>query len=937
MKRIFTNCVIVALLFIFSMSGRAQSDVTSLVLKNAGFDENIQFKLDDALTLTTSYNNTGYDYYQMQDVEGWDHALDTSSGINACGATYAFGSQSTINNVMPPATNYNDGTDGGCLGFSSGWTAQVGYAQSVVLPPGSYTIECAVYNNNPTATAGTSLFGWIPDGGTAVMTTKTSFAEQAWETDAVSFTLTDMATGKIQVGIGAANVSSNSIAKIFIDYVHVACTLDIPTIQSIYNEGLALYGDGSIMYASDLKAALDGYAQFSGQTDFSPELFAAAINLCTEVKFVRDINMILDLLDEAQALINGSHIGYSQAAMNALEATYTAASDAYDNGLYTISNIQTYLDQLQSAYNIAKASYVGMKIQYKFNNVTGNTVTNTATGAAGFNFDGTLYNDASVIKMGNYNVLSLGNGTGYLDMGTNAGYVLPGTTDYTVSVYYRVDKNATISGAGNFLWSFSTSNACSQTVGTYAAYRLNAQIYMLTNSGYGSEQSISLASPAAQDGWHNLVYRQEGTSGELLIDGLSVGTNLSLSNPNDVFTSPSLYNWIGRSPYTSDAYLKNTLVYDFEFYNQYVPDPQISTWAAVVPDLDNAYSYGSVGDFSQLSALIAQYNSALASFPVGDGVGQYSQDAVDTLKQAIADAQALVDENKVSQFLIDDEVASLTAAYNTFIGSVNSAAVYPVSEGADTPYDFEPGMYYIQIGDYYLTVPEDGVSNTYLQLREYIDNPDKLHNNQVWNIRYNYDYSVIDTVPPMPLYSFVSDSVVWDTDGTWHLDELCRMKKGDTPTAQSSDGSNWSWRCHQIFYNGTAFCITANSNSAGVLSNALIFPNETLNEQATNASLSQKVFNVVFRTIDDVVANPARPTGIETPKIVKTAKIYGAQGEIVVSGVSTGDKISVYDISGRLVRTVNASSVENRCSVTRGLYIVKVSGQTPAVGKVIVQ
>jgi len=942
MKRIFTNCVIVALLFIFSMSGRAQSDVSSLVLKNAGFDENIFFSTDSVKSLTTSPNNSGYDYYLMQVVYGWDIALDAINPTG-CGATYQYGALSTMNNVMPPTLDPNGGTTGGCLGINSGWGSRVGYSQNVVLPPGSYTIEYASFNNDQASgTQGTSLTGWIPDEDVAVMSTKTSFALRAWETDAVSFTLTDMATGKIQVGLGSISGSgSGNIAKLFIDYVKVTCTLDMTTIESIYNEGLALYGDGSIMYASELKTALDGYAPFSGQTDFSPQLFTAAINLCTEVKFVRDINQILDLLDVAEALLNGSHIGYSQASMNMLDATYSVVSDAYDNGLFTISNIQSYLDQLSAAYNITKASYVGMKIQYKFNNVTGNTVTNTATGTAGFNFDGTLYNDASIIKMGNYNVLSLGNGTGYLDMGINAGYVLPGTTDYTVSVYYRVDKNATITGAGNFLWSFSTSSACGSTTGTYAAYRLNAQLYMLTPNGYNNEQTISATSPtspAPQDAWHNLVYRQEGSFGYLYIDGDLKSTLDTLKFTNSIFTTPSPYNWIGRSPFTSDTYLKNTLVYDFEFYNQSVPDPQIAAWAAVVPDLDNAYNYGSVGDFSALSALIAQYNDFLSKASIGDGVGQYSQDAVDVFNAAIAEAQGLVTENKASQFLIDDEVTSLTAAYKTLLGSVNSAAVYPVSEGADTPYDLEPGLYYIQIGDYYLTMPENGTTNTYLQLREYIDNPDKLHNNQVWNIRYNYDYSRLDTIPQMPLYSLVSDTIAWDTDGTWHMDELCRMKKGDTPTAQGDDATNWSWRGHQIFYNGTAFCITANnSTTAGALVNALTFPNETLNEQATNASLSQKVFNVIFRTIDDVVANPAHPTGIETPKTVRNAKIYGGQGEIVVSGVNTGDKISVYDISGRLVRTVNASAVENRCSVVRGLYIVKVSGQTPAVGKVIVQ
>ena len=93
-----------------------------------------------------------------------------------------------------------------------------------------------------------------------------------------------------------------------------------------------------------------------------------------------------------------------------------------------------------------------LKIHYTFDNVTGNTVTD----ASGSGNDGTLMNDATILSTGKYNVLKLGNGTGYLDMGQNAGNLLPSLKDYTVSAYYRVDSNASLSGNGYFLWAFST-------------------------------------------------------------------------------------------------------------------------------------------------------------------------------------------------------------------------------------------------------------------------------------------------------------------------------------------------------------------------------------------------------------------------------------------------------------------------------------------------
>ena len=925
--------MIALMLFIFSMNGHAQLDVTNLVLKNAGFDENIMFKASDVLTLTTSYNNPGYDYYQMQDVEGWDHALDTSSGINACGATFEFSSQSTINNQLPPETNYDGLAVGGCLGFSGGWTSQVGYAQSMMLPPGTYKLEYACFNNNSGASAGTSLAGWIPDIGTAAMSSKNSFTFGVWETDAINFVLSDGATGKIQLGLGASNVSSNSIAKIFIDWVTLTCTLDRTALQTIFDMGNTLYDSGLVLNPEELRAVLDAYQAVVGEPDDSPTLFIAAMNMCSVVKYAKAITDLLDLLDEAEALINNYNPIYSKPALDILEMVYEAASEAYDKGTLTASNIQTYVDQLRMSIENYKASVIGLKIHYTFNDVNGNVVANApdATAAAvGVNYDGTLNNDASVVKMGKYNVLSLGNGTGYLDMGPAVGYVFPTASDFSVSLYYRVDQGASLVGDGYFLWSFATSNACSASVGAYAAYRLNAQLYMLTANGYNLEEKVQPdgGGAAAKGYWQHLVYTQSAAEGgKLYINGSLAATLETISLPSDVFATASpIYNWIGKSPFTSDNYLKNTLVYDFRFYNQVVPDFQITEWASLVDDLENEYNFGSVGDFSQLSALIAEYNSILANTTIGDGAGEFPQTAVWDLEDAIAVAQSLVTDNKASQFLIDEQIAVLKAAYNTFLSSVSSVIVYPADAG-EAPYHFESGLYYIQVGNYYLTMPENGVNNTYLQLRTYIDNEDKEHNNQVWNIQFNYGYADMTLDPPQAVFSFVSDVGVWDEDGAWHLDEIGRMKEGDTPTAQSPDNGNWDWREHWIYFNGDKYSIVNHNNGR-----ALVFANETENEQPQ--SLSSKKFNFVFRTIDDVVANP---TVVQTLKATGKAIISGNHGEIVVSETGAGDKIEVYNLMGRLVKTSRAGSVENRFSVAPGIYIVRVSGETPTVSKVIVR
>ena len=111
-----------------------------------------------------------------------------------------------------------------------------------------------------------------------------------------------------------------------------------------------------------------------------------------------------------------------------------------------------------------------LKLHFDFSDVSGTQVKDNASGITA-----KTVGVAKVMKMGAYNVLDLGNNTGYLDMTAQAGQVVRSLEDFTVSVYYRVNDAASLSGAGHFLWCFSQSAANTQTSAPYAAYRLNAQ------------------------------------------------------------------------------------------------------------------------------------------------------------------------------------------------------------------------------------------------------------------------------------------------------------------------------------------------------------------------------------------------------------------------------------------------------------------------------
>ena len=93
---------------------------------------------------------------------------------------------------------------------STGWEQTFCYYQTVTLPKGTYTVRVPTYNGK-TATGGSSLLLWIPNSGSAVSSSLSSYAAKQWTLDEITFTLTKQTTGKLQIGYkAAAGGSTNS-------------------------------------------------------------------------------------------------------------------------------------------------------------------------------------------------------------------------------------------------------------------------------------------------------------------------------------------------------------------------------------------------------------------------------------------------------------------------------------------------------------------------------------------------------------------------------------------------------------------------------------------------------------------------------------------------------------------------------------------------------
>jgi len=207
--------LVTMLLVVGSSVLRAQTDVTSTYLTNAGFDTG----------LITSNQATG----SNSTVEGW-----TVSGTQpqSCGAAVPFKSSFTLNgfyantNTVPFTTDkFGNSLSAGALGISTGWQQTIQYTQEVTLPAGNYKLVFDVINRydgtNHLSSIGQNLYGWIPDEGTATYSDVVQFPYDVWVTLSVEFTLTEETTGKISVGQKGVNNSSNKQPVLFTDCVKI--------------------------------------------------------------------------------------------------------------------------------------------------------------------------------------------------------------------------------------------------------------------------------------------------------------------------------------------------------------------------------------------------------------------------------------------------------------------------------------------------------------------------------------------------------------------------------------------------------------------------------------------------------------------------------------------------------------------------------------------
>lgn len=200
-------------------------------------------------------------------------------------------------------------------------------------------------------------------------------------------------------------------------------------------------------------------------------------------------------------------------------------------------------------------------------------------------FTGTLMNGAELTKYGSHSVLSLGSADGYFDFGADFRKVMSRLDEkFTIVTTLFVPKSTSVSGAGNFVWCFARNSSQG-----YLFLSAKDTRYAITTTNWSGESSVNVNVPIAQGEWINLAYVQDGNTGTIYINGQKKQQNTNIkTHPANL--NALVQNYLGKSCYDGDAYLKNALFADFSIYDTVLSDEMLVEYSILASMLNNLSS-----------------------------------------------------------------------------------------------------------------------------------------------------------------------------------------------------------------------------------------------------------------------------------------------------------------------------------------------------------
>lgn len=163
---------------------------------------------------------------------------------------------------------------------------------------------------------------------------------------------------------------------------------------------------------------------------------------------------------------------------------------------------------------------------------------------------------------------------GYVDLGAGIGPEVMSKlkTSYTISLDICVNSSSLLS---SYCWAWTFANGTNQYVGLVNKAGGNNWYYEIKD---GDACQVNSNASMTVGKWHTLTLVQKATMATLYIDGEEKGT-ASISLKPTTFGYLMQDNWLGRSPFSSDAYMTSTYLDNLRIYNKALTSAEVQALA----------------------------------------------------------------------------------------------------------------------------------------------------------------------------------------------------------------------------------------------------------------------------------------------------------------------------------------------------------------------
>ncbi len=305
-------------------------------------------------------------------------------------------------------------------------------------------------------------------------------------------------------------------------------------------------------------------------------------------------------------------------------------------------------------------AHAELKVHFNFESV------NSTVG----NHTGALINGASLTGITGLPILSLGPNNGYFDMGASVGEIIATLNDFTISTNVYIPSTTTLGSNGNFIYTFANSTNIGGDANGCIFFGANETRYTICRTNYQAEQNVIANYRFPTGSWHTLTYRQSNSVGELFLDGEIVATGAIPINPTSL--GQTQYNFLGRSCYQGDTFLKDACYNDFRVYDNAVDDATITSLTLNINSLNN-HLYQ-----TQINALIDKIELDGATFYEDIPLPTSNENGI-TVTWASSDESIVSSAGSVTRPAYGNSTARVTLTATFKKGDVNKQKSFTVN------------------------------------------------------------------------------------------------------------------------------------------------------------------------------------------------------------------------------------------------------------------